>query len=174
MVEQILYEYSFNLSDFMPNVIFLIVGIGFLVNSISIIKSKKKPKGWEGFISKFFKITGFIIGPFGICAFVLSTLGMAVEHFDYKDMLENDNVCIVEGYVENFHPMPYEGHDTEHFEINGVYFEYTDNEVMNGYNETVSHGGVITENGQYLKIKYIIEEYNNESRNIILYIAEIS
>ena len=70
--------------------------------------------------------------------------------------------------------MPYEGHDTEHFEIDGIYFEYTDNEIMNGYNTTSSHGGVVTQNGQYLKIKYIVSEYDSgESRNIILYIAEI-
>jgi hypothetical protein len=45
---------------------------------------------------------------------------------------------------------------------------------MNGYNTTSSHGGVVTQNGQYLKIKYIVSEYDSgESRNIILYIAEI-
>jgi hypothetical protein len=62
----------------------------------------------------------------------------------------------------------------EDFEIDGIYFEYTDNEIMNGYNTTSSHGGVVTQDGQYLKIKYIVSEYESgESRNIILYIAEI-
>ena len=62
----------------------------------------------------------------------------------------------------------------EDFEIDCIYFEYTDNEIMNGYNTTSSHGGVVTQNGQYLKIKYIVSEYDSgESRNIILYIAEI-
>lgn len=80
---------------------------------------------------------------------------------------------VVEGYVENYHPMPYEGHDTEHFEIEGFYFEYSDYTIMNGYNISASHGGVVTHNGQYLKIKYVTEEYDGEDNNIILYISEI-
>ena len=39
---------------------------------------------------------------------------------------------------------------------------------MIGYHNTKSHGGVIRDNGQYLKIGYI--QYNNE--NIIVYIEE--
>ena len=69
--------------------------------------------------------------------------------------MKTDEIYVVEGYVENYHPMPYEGHDTEHFEIDGVYFEYSDYTIMNGYNISASHGGVVTNNGQYLKIKYI-------------------
>lgn len=45
---------------------------------------------------------------------------------------------------------------------------------MNGYNISASHGGVVTHNGQYLKIKYVTEEYDGEDNNIILYISEIS
>ena len=42
-----------------------------------------------------------------------------------------------------------------------------------GYNVTASHGGVITHNGQRLKIKYVSKEYDGVSQNIILYIAQI-
>ena len=66
--------------------------------------------------------------------------------------------------------MPLEGHDTEHFEINGVLFEYTNFEIVNGYNRPAAYGGIISKNGQYLKIKYITDESGN---NTILYIAEI-
>lgn len=79
---------------------------------------------------------------------------------------------IVEGYVENFNPMPYEGHARESFEINGVVFEYSDYKIQPGYNNTKSHGGVIKENGQHLKIGYV---YLNETHgNIIVYIEQIS
>ncbi len=128
----------------------------------------------DGFSPAFFKVAGFIIGPLGVLLFLISTCGMIAEHIDYSKALENGDIHCVEGYIENFHPMPYEGHDVEHFEIDGIYFEYTDYEIMNGYNQTSSHGGVITENGQYLKIKYIESTYDSgEGRNIILYIAEI-
>ena len=78
---------------------------------------------------------------------------------------------IVEGYVENFDPMPYEGHANETFEINGVKFSYSDYDIHPGYNNTKSHGGVIKENGQHLKIGYV---YLNETYgNIIVYIEHL-
>lgn len=80
----------------------------------------------------------------------------------------NDDYQIVEGYVVNFDPMPYGGHKDETFEINDVKFGYSDYTIMIGYHNTKSHGGVIRDNGQYLKIGYI--HYNNE--NIIVYIEE--
>ena len=78
---------------------------------------------------------------------------------------------IVEGYVENFDPMPYEGHANETFEINGVKFSYSDYNIHPGYNNTKSHGGVIKENGQHLKIGYVY--LNKAYGNIIVYIEHL-
>ena len=79
---------------------------------------------------------------------------------------------IVEGYVENFDPMPYSGHEHETFEIGGVKFSYSDYDHQPGYNNARSHGGVISGNGQHLKIGYV---YLNETYgNIIVYIEQIS
>ena len=78
----------------------------------------------------------------------------------------------VEGYVENFDPMPYEGHTDESFEINGIKFSYSDYNIHPGYNNTKSHGGVIKENGQHLKIGYVY--LNDTYGNIIVYIEQIS
>lgn len=93
-------------------------------------------------------------------------------------MIANDDLLVVEGYVEKYHPMPADGHDTEHFEINGVFFEYSDYAMTNGYHNAASLGGVVNRNGQYLKIKYMVYEYDEEydgiSENVILYIAEIT
>lgn len=74
----------------------------------------------------------------------------------------------VEGYVENFHPMR---KSYETFDINGVEFSYSDYNLHKGYNNTKSHGGVITGDGQHLKIRYVY--FNETSGNIILYIEEI-
>jgi len=51
----------------------------------------------------------------------------------------------VEGKVENFHPMPAEGHDLESFDVAGQHFEYSDFIVSAGFNNTASHGGPIRE-----------------------------
>lgn len=78
---------------------------------------------------------------------------------------------IVEGYVENFEPMPYNGHSKETFEIKGVEFSYSDYEIQPGYNNTKSHGGVITGDGQHLRIGYVY--LNNTYGNLIVLIEEI-
>ena len=59
--------------------------------------------------------------------------------------LEDGNCNIVEGIVENFHPMPKEGHERERFEVSGVQFSYSDYVAGPGFNNTASHGGPIRE-----------------------------
>lgn len=78
---------------------------------------------------------------------------------------------IVEGYVENFDPMPPEGRKVESFDINGVHFSYSDRVIMTGYHEPQYKGGVITGDGQYLKIGYIYVD--GRLGNIIVYIEEL-
>lgn len=62
---------------------------------------------------------------------------------------------IVEGTVENFHPMPEELHDAEHFEVDGVYFEYLARNSKHYYSQCKKDGGFITGNGQKVKIWYV-------------------
>ena len=77
---------------------------------------------------------------------------------------------IVEGYVEDFHPMPYGGHDQESFTINGVSFAYSDYVDTFGYHNAKSHGGVITGDGQHLRIGYTA--YSGLG-NVIVYMEEL-
>jgi hypothetical protein len=60
---------------------------------------------------------------------------------------------IVEGTVEDFHPMPFGGHDTERFRVGGVHFAYSDFVVSPGFNHTSSHGGPIRQ-GLAVRIHY--------------------
>ena len=101
-----------------------------------------------------------------------------VFHFDLNEFrsvlkkaaLENGQYETVEGYVEKFHAMPPEGHDSEHFVIDGVYFQYTAFEERNGYHRPACQGGVITNDGQYLKIGYVT---NKKGENVILSIEAL-
>ncbi len=61
---------------------------------------------------------------------------------------------VVEGIVEDFRPMPKEGHARESFRIGDVTFEYSDYEVRFGYTRSRARGGVITGDGQRLRIGY--------------------
>ena len=87
---------------------------------------------------------------------------------------EQGNYQIVEGYVENFDPMPYGGRKYESFDINGVSFSYSNFSTQMGYRNAKSHGGVITGNRQHLKIGYVY--YNpawDSGSNAIVYIEEL-
>lgn len=67
--------------------------------------------------------------------------------------------------------MPEKGFGNESFIIENAYFEYSDQLFTNGYMAVAPRGGVITHNGQKLKIKYY---YNTKTKkNVILYIAEL-
>ena len=113
------------------------------------------------------------------CAFAFVTLisvavGLFQVNMHKKTVVayQEGNYQVIEGYVENFVPMPYAGRADESFEINGVKFSYCDYEMRPGYNNAKSHGGVITGNGQHLKIGYVY--YDRTYGNVIVYIEQIS
>ena len=92
---------------------------------------------------------------------------------DYQKVVvayEEGNYQTVVGEVEKFTTTTPEGKGYETFEIDGVYFSYSDNIIHQGYRNSKTFGGVIKGDGQQLKIGYI--EKNGE--NIIVYIEEIS
>jgi len=62
-----------------------------------------------------------------------------------SEALKEGNCETVEGRVENFHPMPKGGHDTERFEVAGTRFSYSDFIMSSGFNNAASHGGPIRE-----------------------------
>ena len=87
---------------------------------------------------------------------VWTTLASAGVFGDYVMTWLNErqgNVAVVEGPVEDFHPMPASGHDLESFTVSGVHFAYSDYVVTAGFNQTSSHGGPIRE-GLLVRISY--------------------
>ena len=164
----ILYEASFQFHFmYILPILFL---IAFAIAPVIIIKTAKS-KGNKCNLNFLYIIFG--------CLFIYVALFSAIIFVAHTHMYNHTVVAyeqgdyeIVEGYVENFDPMPYSGHKHESFEINGIKFEYSDYSVQFGYNNTKSHGGVITGNGQHLKIGYV--EYSNSYYgNIIVYIEEL-
>lgn len=125
---------------------------------------------------KYTHVSYKVVKIFCACAFsyvlILSSIVGLSQMNMYKNVVgayKTGDYEIVEGYVQNFIPMPYEGHSDESFEINGVKFTYSDYSTQSGYNNAKSHGGVIKGDGQHLKIGYVY--YNNE--NIIVYIEQL-
>jgi hypothetical protein len=108
---------------------------------------------------------------FGILFSSFATLISAVvipshlsEYSKTKRIFKDKQYQTVQGKVENYHPMPEGGHDTERFSVNGVPFEYSDYDLTDyGYNNAASKGGVIRQ-GLYVRIGY----FNNGTKNVIL------
>jgi hypothetical protein len=88
---------------------------------------------------------------------VLWTAGAAAtvlgEDCAGRRALQSGTDRVVEGPVQEFHPMPYEGHDTERFRVADVRFAYSDYILEGGFNRTSSHGGPIRE-GLMVRIHY--------------------
>lgn len=161
----ILYECHFELTPI--DVMYLVFFVTFLIAFINKIANIKKYGIHEkNYAMKilFMRIAFWFIVIFSI-----------IEPCHLIDMYNktvipyrNGDYQIVEGYVENFDPMPHGGHKYETFEIDGVKFGYSDYTSMIGYHNAKSHGGVITRNGQHFKIGYV--NYNHE--NVIVYIEQ--
>jgi hypothetical protein len=60
---------------------------------------------------------------------------------------------VAEGYVENFHPMPYEGHQDECFSVQSKTFCYSDYGIQAGFSQSASHGGPIRQ-GLPVRVAY--------------------
>jgi hypothetical protein len=96
------------------------------------------PKVFVGF-SVFWTLSAFLI-----------TFG---AYWSGRETLLSGKAQYVEGNVQHFIPMPYQGHADESFDVSGVSFHYSDFQVGGGFNNTSSHGGPIRD-GLFVRIWY--------------------
>jgi hypothetical protein len=84
---------------------------------------------------------------------VCAATGLLGDYFKIREVARSNQCNTVEGIVENFHPMPYEGHDSEHFNVGKVAFSYSDYVLSPGFHQSESHGGPI-HSGSEVRICY--------------------
>lgn len=166
-MENILYEiptkFEFDYFDF-----------GFQLNLLAFLLTvfiKCKNKEYKDTPYEVIKVISGICLCFLVVYNVIDIASSLDMHKKIAEEYEKGNYEIIDGVVENFVPMPYEGKSKESFEINGVKFSYSDSIEICGYNNAKSHGGVIEGNGQHLKIGYIY--YDSSYGNIIVYIEQL-
>jgi len=179
-METILYSYHFSIVGHLFSLLIpVLLGSGMLIIAIKkkSPEEKEKETKWDIFIASLLRIIASIFGPLILVAGIWAEVDLIKEHFQYKEIYKSGEMYVVEGLVEDFHPMPFSGHDIESFTVNDVYFQYNGvGEIVNGYNRPKCYGGVVEGNGQHLKIKYIMNEdagLEGVTEHIILYIAEI-
>ena len=103
-------------------------------------------------------------GPLKVVILTLGSMWVfmtfALTYGDYRNCcqtLASGKASYVEGSVDNFVPMPVQGHANEKFTVMGVPFNYSDYEVEAGFNNASSHGGPIRQ-GLPVRIWYIGNE----------------
>jgi len=114
----------------------VVAGLTLIVISLCLLKFVRRP-------SELVRMARFYSAGVGIGIFLIAAvLHQMKENRDgIIDAVAAGNFHVVEGLVENFHPMPPSGHDTERFTVQGENFAYSDYIVTGGFNNTSSHGG---------------------------------
>ena len=155
----VLYEFGFDLNIMI--IVSIVVALGFPILVLFALKRRLNKVGMVFFI------VWYVV-------FIASLGFSAFSYFNTYNFLSDAYTSgeyeVVEGYVEEFNPLPLGGKGRESFEVGGVEFSYSDYSISPGYNNTNGLGGVIKGDGQYLKIGYVyIQDYGN----IIIYIEEL-
>lgn len=76
------------------------------------------------------------------------------EYYEFTSSLRENRCDVIEGAVEQFHPMPIGGHDVESFVVSGKHFEYSDWTVTSGFHQSSTYGGPIR-GGMHVRIHHI-------------------
>ena len=165
-MEQVLYELHINYIDGLFLLIPLALSIAFFLIGRQM-KNNTVHQPWKRRLGGVvFQITALVM----LVVFVFVMGSSILMYAACRRLWKSGEVSEVTGYVENYHPMPATGHDMESFEIDGVSFSYSNFVIQTGYHCAASWGGVVTHDGQHLKIQYI----EVESEKIIVYFAELT
>lgn len=129
---------------------FMLAGVPFLTAAIVMWLFRRHPamRRRGGTIFPLF------MGGFSLLWTVLVSVFLLTGYLAAQSALREGTAQVVEGPVENFHPMPFTGHDTERFDVGGVHFEYGDYGITSGFNNSSSHGGPVRAY-EYVRIHYI-------------------
>lgn len=140
------YVTVFAVSAFPPKGIgFVVIGLVLsLVGAVLVFR----PKAFEalGFRRQTkWLIFNWFVFLFAVAWTAIASFTIVSRSLDASEALRSGKCEVVEGRVENFHPMPRGGHDTERFQVDGTPFSYSDYIVSAGFNNAASHGGPIRE-----------------------------
>jgi hypothetical protein len=160
----------YDFADQLPRFGFMLMPLLFVAVGIGVHIYHKKFADSSGTSSfgmnkrKYGVVFGIIIASFAGLLSIIIISSMLGDYFKTKSVYDNKLYQTTEGVVENYHPMPAAGHDSERFTVEGVEFAFSDFDVRDyGYNNAASHGGAIRE-GLQVRIGY----FNNGERNVIL------
>ena len=163
-MNKVLYEVTFEWHS-----LYYSAGIVFVVALIFFLYHRKKRFELDTKMQVAWFFSGLIAAGALIAQIIMSISAIA-EYQQVVVAYEEGRYQTIVGEIEKFTTTTPEGKGYETFEIDGVYFSYSDHIIHQGYRNSKTFGGVIKGDGQQLKIGYI----KKNGENIIVYIEEIS
>lgn len=160
------YKVVFDASQKGPDWWFPAFGLIFVAMGVGLLLFRRRlPAPWAQ-KPRYTKAFASVCLGFSVLWTLISGVGIFGSWWSAREALASGTAQVVEGPVEQFSAMPYTGHGSDHFVVNGVYFSYSDYEVTPGFNRTASHGGAV-HGGEFVRIHYI----NQRGGNVILKLA---
>jgi hypothetical protein len=96
----------------------------------------------------------------GLCAILLLLGSLGFETRSLQNAQREGKAEVIQGIVEDFHPMPRDGHDTERFRVGAERFSYSDFTASGGFSSTSSHGGPIR-SGLPVRVFFVRSRHGN-------------
>jgi Trk-type K+ transport system membrane component len=140
--------------------------IGFLIVFAAV--------GWQGHRRRARNqmILGFSLSAVSLLFLVLIVWFVGGSYLEAARVLKSGDFKVVEGPVEDFHPMPWAGHDLESFSVGGIPFAYSDYKSTAGFNNTSSHGGPIRA-GAWTRISFYSKGSSSVGENNVILKLEL-
>ncbi|ESQ83353.1 hypothetical protein AEAC466_13980 [Asticcacaulis sp. AC466] len=100
------------------------------------------------------RIFSWLFFIFAVLWTLMAGTGLGLDWLRVSNALRDNDYHVVEGQVDDFVPMPAEGHADETFRVKGVHFSYSDYTMTAGYRQSEVKGGYI-HSGIPVRIGYV-------------------
>ena len=104
------------------------------------------------------KLMSYGLLGFGAVCFLGLSVGLFLQHYNVRSAYGRGQYSLIEGIVEDFEPMPWEGHRDECFSVKQHRFCYSDFGSPTGFHNSASHGGPIRA-GLPVRIGYVDDTF---------------
>jgi hypothetical protein len=158
------YVVAFNILDsgyrqwWLPAMMLVVIPMGIVI--IALTEGRRRIEtgrpSKQDFVKRMRAITIALAGLALVCASVVFA-GTFGDYLNCSHALASGKASYVEGTVDNFVPMPHNGHGDESFTVGGVIFSYSDFLVQAGFNTTTFKNGPIRQ-GLPVRIWYVGNE----------------
>ncbi len=120
----------------MFGLIFVVIGLSMLIYQRKIPSDRRSLRS---------RVLPYFFTGFAVFWVAITFIGTFSDYWELRHALRSGQFEVVEGKVVDFVPMPPRGYAMERFTVNGHHYEFADNVITAGFNNTQSHGGPIRE-----------------------------